>query len=112
MITIVDLIRRSGREPGGGYPKGYVETWTFKKGKREAIHRWEPARPMPRFEFMQPGLAVRDPAALKRIHPFSLVDAAKHEQKDLLYEMRDLVYANRNLLSEAEGRKFLASHRC
>jgi hypothetical protein len=79
MITIEDLIRRSGREPGGGYPKGYCETWTFSKGKRFARHAWEPSRPMPLFDFSY-GIAVRDPKAVERIHPFTLVDIAKRRK--------------------------------
>jgi hypothetical protein len=51
LITIEDLIRRDGREPGGGWPKTHFE--------------------------ITHGLAVRDPKAVERIHPFTLVDIAK-----------------------------------
>lgn len=74
MITLVELIRRSGREPGGGYPNGRVETRTVKWGKPGAKTKgvWLPNEPISiksiaqRFNFGTPEIvdALHEPVLI------------------------------------------------
>jgi hypothetical protein len=89
VITIEDLIRRSGREPGGGLPKGYAETWTFSNGKRYARHTWEPFASVPLWEPCY-GIAVRDPKAVERIANIERPGAGTFKPRELIRLLKKL----------------------